>query len=49
MAEVKIVEVVGGVETVKTEAPVKKIKADVDLKLTPDQVEQMIKSKQRKG
>ena len=48
MADIKIVEVVGGVETVKTEAPVKKVKADADLKLTPAQIEALIKSKQSK-
>jgi hypothetical protein len=47
MSDIKITEVAGGVETVKTEAPVKKVKADVDLKLTPAQIEALIKSRQR--
>lgn len=46
MTEVKIVEVVAGVEKVKTEAPLKKVKADVDLHLSPAQIEAAIRGKQ---
>jgi hypothetical protein len=46
MADIKITEVVNGLETVKTEAPASKVKADADLKLTPEQVEALIKKKQ---
>ncbi len=46
MAEIKIVEVIGGVETTKMEAPLKKVKAVETM--TPSQIEALIKAKQAK-
>ena len=46
MADIKIVEVKDGVETVKTEAPVKKVKAEETM--SPADIQALIKSRQVK-
>ncbi len=48
MTEVKVLEVSdsSSATTPTTEAPIKKVKAEADLALTPAQIERLIRSKQ---